>query len=327
MFNYLYRKSTLQIILAVALAAFALARLILAPAIFHTPHAQGLLYPALYNSLFPYTIGFRIAFAIVIALQIFIFQHFISKHNFLDSGSLMPTIWMLFFVLATTDFPAFSQPLITNFLILILLLLNVNSLNSSSEDNRRHVFWSGFIVALAALFEPAAILLFFIVCAALVTGKTNFLKRLCLALSGLLLPFIYIISFYFLTNQTPLLQDYFSQQNFFEFIFIDCKPTIFIIFCIIFLLSILYTIPTLKLHYDNRIILLRKKFLLVNVMFLVILTIILIGNHNFMEGLTYLTIPFSIYFPMLCQLRRNRITADIVMTAVVAIIVLIKVLA
>ena len=96
---------------------------------------------------------------------------------------------------------------------------------------------------------------------------------------------------------------------------------------IIFLLSILYILPTLKLHYDNRIILLRKKFLLVNVMFLVILTIILFGNHNFMEGLTYLTIPFSIYFSMLCQLRRNKITADIVMTAIVAIIVLIKVLA
>ena len=327
MYNFIYRKRVLQIILAVAIAAFMVARLMLAPAIFYKPHVATLLYPVLYDFFLPHPIGFRIALALFIAIQVFVFQEFISRHNFLDSASLMPVIWFLFFSLFTSDFPAFSQSLLLNFLIIILLSLNINSLNSSNEDNRRHVFWAGVIVAMATLVEPAAILLFFIICAALITGKTNFLKRLCLALTGLFMPFLYIAVIFFLTGRMTILLDYFSRQQFFAFLFIDCEPALFISFCIVFLLTLLYTLPALKLYYDNRVILLRKKFLIVNMAFLLILLIVLTGNHSFTVGLPYLVVPFSIYFSMLCQLRRNRITTDILMTAFVVIILLIKILA
>lgn len=324
MYNYIYRKNRLQFIVLALLAAFAIVRLILAPPVIIG--ANGTVFPPqpIYDFLTAHPIYFRIAFGLIVTVQILLFQHFISRHNFLDDGSLMPAIWFLFLSLITIEFPTMSQAFLTNMFMLVLLLLNVNSLNSSNIDNANKMFWSGFTVAMAMLIEPSAILMCILIIVSLILGKTNVIKRLCLASVGLLLPFIYIASVCYITGKTYIITDFLPRMNFFSMLDIDINSTLFIIFCITLLLSLLYIIPAMKIHYDNKIVLLRKKYVIINTMLLISVLIALIGGHSFREALPYLILPIATYFSMMSQLKRNRIITDIVITAFCAIIIIIN---
>ena len=322
MFNYIYRKSTLQIFLLAAIVIFAIVRLVFAPVIFIAPDSTGFLYPSLYGLLFPHPIATRITLGIGFAIQLALIQHFISKNNFLDSSSFMPAILILFFLITTSNFPTFSPAAVTNFLLLTLLEFNI----ADSKKNNNSLFFSGLTVAVATLFEPAAILMLPIIFAALFVSKANVLKRICLALTGFALPLIYLLSYHFLTDKMQVINDYFTATVFPGIISIDCNRTFFILFWVAFAIALLYAISTMKLHYDNKIILIRKIFLIVNIMTLVVMAMILFGNMKFTEALPLIAAPFAIYFAMLSQLGHRRIITDIVIIMFSTIVTLIPIL-
>ncbi|MCQ2286005.1 MAG: DUF6427 family protein [Bacteroidales bacterium] len=322
MFHFIYKKNFLQLVLLLFAVVATIGQLTFLPTLFLTPAAQGLYYSGLYETFFSHPIAFRITYGLILAIEALLIHFIINKHNFLDKESYLPSFWFLALTLSIAPHATFAPTIFTNFATLLLLAI---SLEFFDKENNTIPLLSGLLVSAASLIDPAAIFLLLFVCTSLFIGRTRIPKGLCLLSIGFFLPYIYLFSFYYITDRIPMLTDYFVSNQFFKLVVSEHQQRAVLFFLIItFFLSTIYIIPTLKFHYDNRIILLRKKFMIVTMLFVALLFVLLFGHSSLRFSIAYLIIPFTLYLSMLNQIKVRRIVHDIIILVFFTSILLIQ---
>jgi len=81
------------------------------------------------------------------------------------------------------------------------------------------------------------------------------------------------------------------------------------------ILLVIYLIVQLKLFYDNKLIVLRKRLVNIHFLMFVLAAMFLISGLPFSCSLLYVMLPIALYFSMITQYKSRIIFHDIMILA------------
>ncbi|MEG1556506.1 MAG: hypothetical protein RR356_07270, partial [Bacteroidales bacterium] len=199
--------------------------------------------------------------------------------------------------------------------LFILLIINLNS-NYLSETIKSRVFLSGVLTGIASLIDPVSLVLLFFVIATLIVNRFNKSKEIVIAIIGLVILYLYFFSYYFFTDQLEIIKKLCTDFPYFIFLKSNIIPPVWqIVKTIIWLLVVLYALFTLKLQYDNKLIVMRKRLIAIHLLLIGIIVMMFLSSYQ-LPGMTlYLLIPTTLYFSILLQMNQRVLVHDIVITA------------
>lgn len=245
---------------------------------------------------------------------------FFSKGNLTDSSCLFPVSWFLIFITGGGIFLPLSPVFITN--LAILLLMNFNG-DFHSERGKSQILFSGVVIGLATLYDLAALwLLVFIVCALIINHYGKFSDIMAVFI-GFLLPYIYTFSIHFLSGTLTEYASSFSQIRLdFPLFHLSKNHAVIWISLAVFVALFPYLIFKLKMWYDNKLIIIRKRFLSMVLLAIATIAMILTSNVPFPYSMGYLAIPLSIFFSAFVPSKRVYPSREITLVLMTAAFIL-----
>lgn len=88
------------------------------------------------------------------------------------------------------------------------------------------------------------------------------------------------------------------------------------------LVSTIYVITLLKLFYDNKLIILRKRFVTIILLTIASVAMVVFSGLDFRLGLIYLLVPMTLAYSMLANIKRRRFLHDLLFIALVVLLCL-----
>lgn len=318
MFHYLHKHTIPQIILSVLLLAGAFymifARITLFP-----PQGQGLLYYSIYNLLVAHPIALKITAAIILLLQILLILRFFHLNRFSENPTNTPLLFTLL-VLVAGHFPElFSPATISNLILTFILLFNTRDTNEQPVKNR--VLSSGMLIGITSLIDPYSIWALLFLVLALLTNRFSKFKEIIILFVGFLLVYLYVFSVGYLTNSTAHIMDTIRQTSFFTiFKNLNALKVLDYVLAGMLLVGMIYIMSALKLYFDNKLIILRKRYLTILLLFIVMVITMAFSGYTFRQGLVYLVVPISLMFSMVALLKKRKILNDLVILAILVLL-------
>lgn len=244
-------------------------------------------------------------------VQLLLLYIYFNRSGFADNGGGMVIIWF-FILIAAGGYASKMSPIwLVNIIIAAVFLLNTNY---TSDNMKGKDLFSGVLIAVASLFYPIALLLCLFVISSLIINRFSKIKDILLLLIGILLVYIYFFCYYFFTDQLPLLFAMLSQWQFVT-IFTSLSGVAWqeIVLIIVASIGILYAGACLKSHYDNKLIVYRKRLINIHLLTFTGILMMLFSPYPIHDAIAYLIVPISLYYAMLSQLKSHRIANDIIM--------------
>ena len=257
-------------------------------------------------------------------LEVFLIFRYFNKNAFSEENTFMPACWLLALMLLFGTNQFLSTVGLTN--LVILLIININR-DSQGSDSKNPVFISGILLGLLSLFDWSAAFLFIYYILVLAIDRIFKVKDILVAIVGVLLPYTYLFAYQFFTENITSYWHTISQIQFhfplFEFKQYSVPALIGFGFFILFLL---YIIIKLKVHYDNKLMILRKRMLLLNLLSIFLVGVMVCSNVPFPQSVGYLVVPLACYFAAYIPQKRivwaHEITLTLLFAALVVMVVL-----
>jgi len=251
---------------------------------------------------------------VLLLSAVFMLEYIFQSNKFSENRSSLPVLFFLLF-LNVGHFLTQLTPMFFTMLAILLLLI-VNSSQENGHPNKNKVFLSGVLIALASLMDIGALCLIPFMIFALLTDNNYHPKDLLVLLCGILLVGIYLFSFYYLTDSLPALWASFRQLTFFAFFTHIAELRVLDWVLIAFLvLSGFYVIAVVKIYYDNKLIILRKRFMVVAFLSFMMMLAILLTGKAMPQTLIYMIVPLALLDGMLAQLKSRRYLNDAITVA------------
>ena len=320
MFYFLNKHTILQLVLSVAMLVWAVStiftQMTLCP-------PDG--YPFLYHSIYEFFVQ-HVAFSKVLAvvmmlLEMLFLQRFFTVNKFADNQTMMPVLFFLLFVNVGGFLKVFSPINFTVLLTTFILLYNTRDDNEKPVKNR--VFVSGIIIGVGSLIDSCALGLLLYLIFSLFANRFSSFKEIMILLSGILLCYIYVFTCFFLSDSLPALHESVRHLTFFGIIaqakslrILDWASMGFI------LLSTIYIMGFLKIHYDSRLIVLRKRYMTTLLLWLVLLIMEFFTPVDFHSGLILPCVSVVLFGSMLSDVKKRFIFHDVIIVAMLALLCL-----
>ena len=182
---------------------------------------------------------------------------------------------------------------------------------------------AGALVGIASLYDLTLLLLAVAVILILVTNRLNTLTDIFVALIGILVPYIYVAAYHFFVgNLTNYLASFSSISL--QFPLLAARPSIVSVVCIVVCFVLLiFILVKLKVRFDYKLIVIRKRFGNIHLLFIVSAAILFLTNLPFPQSLGYLFVPIALYLAAYAPSRRFSITKEVVLTLFITAITLI----
>ena len=320
MFHFLNKHIVLQWILVVLLLAGAgyviFTQMTLCP-----PDGQGILYPSLHAWLAARPLAMR-----VIALLLLLFlslqvQRFFQISKFYDNKTWMPVVLLLGLLLAGRFLNTFSPTWITLPVLATILLLNNRDANEQPVKNR--IFTSGILVGLCTLLDPYSVWILLFIIMALLTNRFSSFKEIIILICGFEMVYTYVFAVGFLTDSTSAIVHLVKQVGYFEIIRHITSLTVldYVLTAVLFV-GLVYMVAALTRYFDTKLIVLRKRFLTIILLFVVMLVALLFSQYAFRPALVYLVMPLTLLYSMMSLLKNRRLLNDILIAAVIVLLCL-----
>lgn len=320
MLFFLNKNNILQIILSALLFGWAVftifTQMKLCP-----PEGQTIVYQHLFDFWQLHTLHYKTIAAVWVLLECFLIQLFFNKNRFAEIPTLMPMLFFLLF-LNVGKFTSFFSPAFFTVLLTTLVLL-FNAKDSNEKPMKNKIFSSGLLIGLATLIDPNALWIMLFLILALFANNYSKAKEICILFAGLLMVAIYTFAYFFLSNKLPVLADTIKHLQFFYIIrnvkslsVLDWVRVSFLVF------SLFYLIAAIKLYFDNKLIVLRKRFVTTVLLLVIVLIMVVFANYDIHHGMLYLIVSMSLFYSMLSQLKKRRLWNDFLAIALVVLLCL-----
>lgn len=260
----------------------------------------------------------------VALLEAFLIFRYFNKNAFSDETTFMPACWFLALLFLLDSHQILSSVGLTN--LVILLIINING-DYQGNQSKNSVFISAILLGLLSLCDLSAVPLFVYYIFILAINRIEKMKDILVAFVGVLLPYVYVFAHRFFTESLDTYWQSFAQIRF-HFPLFDIKqygiPAL--VAFGLFLLFIPYIIMKLKVHYDNKLMILRKRMLSLNLLFIFMLGVMACSNVPFPHAVGYLAVPLACYFAAYIPHKRiswaHEITLTLLLAALVVMVVL-----
>lgn len=318
MLYFLNKNNILQIIISVLLFGWAVftifTQMTLCP-----PEGQTLVYQQWFEFWQLHPLNYKIITFVWILLECFFIQLYFNKNRFSETPTMMPMLFFLLFLNMGKFTTYFSPAYFTILLTSAILLLNAKDSNEKPVKNT--IFASGLLIGLNTLVDPNALWILLFLILSLFANNYSKAKEICILLAGLLMVAIYTLTYFFLSDKLPVLGNSIKHLQFFYIIRNVKSLTVlnWILASFLFF-SLFYLIAVVKLYFDNKLIVLRKRFVTTVVLLVITLFIVLFANYNIHQGLLYMIIPISLLYSMLSQLKKRRLWHDLITIALLVLL-------
>jgi|GEM_PF-3200596 len=255
----------------------------------------------------------------LLIVQLILLSRFFMNSNLIESRTFLPAVWLLIFFVGGNFFLPLSASVIINFSVVLLLLLHSDYSDSNIKNK---VLLSGILIGVASLYDISALLLIMYVIFSAVVNRYNKFRDIIIVFVGLLIPYIYVVAYHYFIGDLADLLDIYAQFRFSFPLFVTLRLSYWSIAAIsVFVVSIIYIIIRLKLLFDNKLIVARKKLLSLNLLFISVVVMFFTTNVTFPQSFSYFLVPLSVLFPIYVEGKRFSIMREILITVITLAII------
>ncbi len=247
--------------------------------------------------------GFYLVLLLVQALML---NRIVNKYRLLSQLSFLPAFGYVLLVSLFNGYLFMSPAFLANFAILFMLDRTYQSYNDASY---RHLFDIGFAISIASLFYLPTLILIAFMMVALATTRVFNWREWIVSLSGVLIPYFLIMTYFFWFNQFNdfAVQHFFGDTNsrVVPINGLELIVKFFILLAIIMITMFFFQVQFLKTIVQTR------KYLTLSVYLLAIsvMAFLLISHFSF-EPVSLSLIPISIFFSYTVFRLNNALTAE-----------------
>ena len=313
MFYYLNKNGIVQIVIMVFLMAWAMFTIMNQMTIY-SAEGQSLLFSKLIGFWSEHPVNMKVTVGVMLLLETLLIAYYYSLNRFSDNQTHIAALFFLLLLNVGGFLKQITPASIT--LMFMTLIMLVNSQDENERPVKNRVFTSGLLVGLCSLFDPVSICAIVFLLLALITHRYSKSKEIIILLFGLMFVYIYFFSACFFTNNFPVLIDSIKQLHFFGLIknipLLTVYDYVFVIYTIVF---VVYLMIQLKLFYDNKLIVLRKRLVTMHFLMFVSVGMLLLSGLSLSAGFLYMILPVTVYFSMITQYKSRIILHDILIVA------------
>lgn len=268
--------------------------------------------------------GAKVLLFVAMLLQGGLFYRYFRNSGFLDEENLLPIIFFFALLMGMGIFMPVSSTWIMN--LLILLVLNING-DIQGKSAKTATLLSGIIIGLASLYDLSALVFFIFYLLILLINRLEKMKEMMAAICGFVVTYIYVFAYHFFKGD---LTDYAHSFQAIRFHFPLFTQSHFSLYAIIaaalLLLSLFYIVVRLKVYYDNKLIVMRKRFLALCLLAIFQLVMLVFSNLPFPYSLGYLMIPLTCFFISFIPSRNFSISTELLLGVYAAALVVLAVM-
>ena len=257
-------------------------------------------------------------FLMVLAEGFILYQYF-KKGAFMDNTSFFPVIWFFTFNAFACFLTPFTPIAITNLTIILLLMLNEPS---SHLRFKFQLLLSGILIAINCFYDFSAVLLLLYLIISLAISRLEKFRDVLALLLGFTLPFIYIGTVYFFKGDFSVFTDMWKQDHFHSAIFSLPHISMVTIVCIaVFILLLPYIVIQLKILFDNKLIVIRKRFISLVILLITLLVMVLVSQVPLPYSLAYFSVPVTSFLSAMIPEKNFSIIKEVAIVLFAATII------
>jgi hypothetical protein len=286
---------------------------------------QTLLALPFYNSINYFSVHYHglsvlVAFLIVLA-QAFYLNFIAIKYDLLQKNSYISALIYITLMSSSASFLCIHQILICN--CFLLPMLDICLSLYEKREAYRDCFYLGFLIAIASMFFYVLGILLFFVWMSFIVFRLLTLREWFIVLMGILVPYLYIFTYFFWFNKLGWLSVNIVSQWYQwhpSFQLPHNEMILFIVIGLVLFIAFFYTL----FHINERIILIRKmQYVFIWLMLFSLL--ILIFTINFSESfLTIIFIPATIFVTNYFTNRKKKWLTEVLYLTLIALIIVFK---
>lgn len=249
--------------------------------------------------------------AVGLLIQLLLADVYFFRCGFGDSHHLMVVLWMLLLSCCGGFVSEMSPVWFSNIVLAIIISLNFDydKGNLKSKD-----LLSGILTGLGALFYPPMLFVAFFVISSLIINRFSKYKDIIVYFMGIALAFLYTLCFYFLTDRLPELYQLLSEMKLYvSFTMTEAYSWKEFALLAAAALSLLYSFVILKIQYDNKQVLLRKRLMTIHLIAITSLLMMVFAPFDIHRSMGFLLIPMTLYYAMLSQMKEHPYVNDFMM--------------
>jgi len=229
---------------------------------------------------------------LLISAQAIYINHLVNHFKIIANNTHLVSLFYVLWCAANSSLLIVTPILIAN----SFLLLAVHQLFSMYNVERVYssAFNAGLLIAIAMLFYFPAVLFLPLLWIVLIYTKTPNWREFVISVLGFILPLVFFIAYYFITNQPlPML---FGVDNNYT-VFLDYQIPVNSLgrgfFYSIIVVGLLAVIDLLR-HIDTNVVKIRKLLLMVLLMMLLLCSSLFVNSFDYLATYLLMGIPFSI---------------------------------
>jgi len=253
--------------------------------------------------------NYSVIWAVYLALlliQALMLNRIVNKYRLLSQLSFLPAFGYVLLVSLFNSYLFMSPAFLANFAILFMLDKTYQSYNDGSY---RHLFDIGFAISMASLFYLPTLILIVFMMVALATTRVFNWREWVVSLSGVLIPYFLVMTYFFWFDQFNdfAFQHFFGNAN---SRIIPINGLELIVKFLILLGIIMITMFFFQVQFMKTIVQTRKYLTLsVYLLAISVMAFLLISHFSF-EPVSLSLIPISIFFSYTVFRLKNALTAE-----------------
>lgn len=265
-------------------------------------------------------VGTQFLVLLLLLLQGAMLFHYVRTCGFLDEENALSILFFCAFSLGMGIFLPFTPAWFTNTATLAVLNLSNRAFSSNSKTT---LLLAGIVLGIATLFDPTALLLLGFFILYILINQIDKLRDLLATLCGVLTPYLYLLAYHYFAGSLHAYLHSFSQFHLYFPLFTQTHFSIYTLIALpLTLLLTIYVIFRLKVLYNNRLILIRRRFLMLCILFFFNIAMLLSANTPFPYSLYYLLIPITVFTISFIPVRNFAISTEILLTLLTASLVI-----
>lgn len=312
MFYYLNKSWIAQFVVIILLLAWAVFTIVTSLTV-GPMEGQTLLFGTLTSFWTEHPVNAKVVAIALLLLETILLALFYANNRFAETRTYMPVVFFLLLMNLGGFLKMLTPAYITTFFITLIIL---NTLDDNDKPVKNRVFASGLLIGICSLIDPSSLGLLLFLLLALITHRFSKSKEIIILFFALLFVYAYVVCFFFFTDNMAGLTASLKTLSFFGVVkslkTLTLYDYLFLGFATLFAV---YLIIQLKLLFDNKLIVLRKRLVNIHFLLFAVVGMLLISGLQLQQGLVYIAIPISLYFSMITQQKTRIILHDILIIA------------
>ena len=257
-------------------------------------------------------VGAHFLVFILFLLQVGLLFHYVRKSDFLDEENILSILFFCAISLGMGIFLPLSPAWFT--ITAALAVLNLSNYANNTSHSKTFLLLAGIVLGVATLFDLTALLLILFFILHILINQIDKLRDLMAMICGILLPYCYLFAYHYLAGSLLEYLHSFTLIRLHFPLFTQPHFTVFTFIALgMGLLLTIYVLVRIKVLYNNKLIVVRRRFLFLCVFFGFNILMLLTTNVVYPYSLHYVLIPVTVAIIAFIPVKNFAISTEILL--------------